>query len=294
MLAWNDVFRTLQRLIMVVTAGRSGSVFFANLINENAINASSEHEPDLVPFDTAALWYYEGNERELAGLAARKLSRLRTGDRLSSVPGGAGIHQALTRSPLYGKLFKTVIPQVPIREVYVEVNNAFLKSFGPALLKLVPSLEIVHLTRHPLEVAKSAYNRGSYPNPKRPYYLWPSWDRNELQLDDRITQRLSSFQLALWYWFEMELRYVAMCEQYQVAKTTDVDLRSLNDPDEVIKLFDAHRITYRTLSTTVDRHKGNRDNIVDAEERMAAKEFLRYVPEVKIKRIRNTYGLENL
>ena len=71
--------------------------------------------------------------------------------------------------------FKRLIPKVPIREIYVEVDNGFLESYGHALLDRIPDLQFVHLTRDPLLQAKSAENRNSQPDPSRPYFLWPSW-----------------------------------------------------------------------------------------------------------------------
>lgn len=284
-------FSRIEKLVMVVTTGRSGSLFVTNLVNQNAVNASSEHEPDVVPPNVSAQWFYDGDRHNIHGLVERKLARLRRGELLASLPARQRhlVHHTVARSRA-----KRFVPQVPIEPVYVEVNNAFLKSFGPVLLRKVPDVEIIHLTRDPLEQAKSAVNRGTEPHPSTPYYLWPTWDGNELRLDERIVGRLTRFQLALWYWFEMELRYVAMCRRDWVGSTYEIDLKALSDPDAVHEMFAAHGIEHRSISTRVDRHLGPRRSAVGDEERAQARSFLEHVPHNAFDLLPNTYGIDLL
>ena len=68
-----DRFDILRTYVVVTTTGRSGSAFVADLVNKNAMNASAEHEPDLVPPDTSTQWYYDGADDKLADLAERKI-----------------------------------------------------------------------------------------------------------------------------------------------------------------------------------------------------------------------------
>lgn len=282
-------FERLRRYVVVTTTGRSGSAFVADLVNKNALNASAEHEPDLVPVDTSTQWYYDGAQDKLADLAERKIARLRRGEVICSVPLAERHYKSFARSKV-----KRVIPQVPIREVYVEVDNGFLKSYGYALLDAISDLEFVHLTRDPLLQAKSAENRNSQPNPKIPYFLWPSWERNVFQLSDEVTAGLSKFQLALWYWFEMELRYVTLRESCGINPVMEVDIEDLNDRETAEALFARLGIRHRPLDLEANRNLGPRKTVVADRDREEALAFLELVPDKVMASLPKTYGLETL
>lgn len=280
-------YSVLRNIIMVATTGRSGSVFLANLINHNATNATAEHEPDLVSVDQSAEWYYRNDHKNLEKLASKKLRRLARGDLIAS-----GKARSILRRLEFANRFGVHFPQVPIKEVYVEVNNAFLKSCGKQLLEQEARIQLVHLTRDPIEVAKSAVHRRSFPNPSRPYYLWPAWKSNEMRLDPQVTQSLSPFQLALWYWLEMELRYAALREQFPHLQTIDVELKSLNTPQGVESLFSFCGIEYKSLDTKVDTHKGGGGSLLSDGEKRQAGQLLQLAGAEKIARISNCYHLE--
>ena len=195
-------FLHIRNYVLVVTTGRSGSSFFTNMVNDNTLNAVSEHEPNVISGDQSAMWFYEDNQDGLREIVSRKLARLKRGEMVARAPFGTLLHGLVRKTPWKGR-----VPRHPAREIYVEVDNGALKSWGPAFVDAVPQVKILHLTRDPLLQAKSAENRGSGPNPDRPYFLWPVWERNLLPLPAGTVAGLSPFQLALWYWVEMELRY---------------------------------------------------------------------------------------
>lgn len=284
-----DRFSRIRRYVVVITTGRSGSAFVADLVNKNALNASSEHEPNLAPVDVSTQWYYDGADGKLAGLVDRKIARLRRGEIICSVPFADRLYSRFARSKT-----KRVIPRVPLREVYVEVDNGFLKSYGHQLLDAIPDLEFVHLTRNPLLQAKSAENRKSHPSPDRPYFLWPTWRRNALRLSEQATAGLSNFQLALWYWFEMELRYVDFLERRGVRSRMEVCIDDLNTPGKAEELFARIGVRHRPLDLQANRNLGPRKSTITDREHEEATAFLRLVPDHLMQKLPNTYGIEGL
>ncbi len=277
---------TIRRYVLVVTTGRSGSSFFTNLVNDNATNAFSEHEPNVVSGDQSTTWFYEGNEAGLAEIVERKLRRLRRGERVAALPFGEALHGLIRKSPVKGR-----IPAYPVREIYVEVDNGALKSWGPAFVERVPQVEIVHLTRDPLIQAKSAENRGSGPSPDRPYFLWPVRERNLLPLDAEVTAGLSRFQLALWYWIEMELRYA----RFFAPKTKlEIDLEELNDEPRVTEILTTLGIRHGPLSLSGGRNAGRKESVISDADRAEARALVAMLPEGTLRPIANTYGLEAL
>lgn len=282
-------FRRLRKYVFVLTTGRSGSSFFADMVNKNAENASSEHEPDLVPVDESTRWYYDRREDELARLAEMKLQRLRRGEAICALPLADRFYTTFARSRT-----KRLIPRVPMREIYVEVDNGFLKSYGYHLHDAVPDLQFVHLTRDPLLQAKSAENRRYHPNPDRPYFLWPTWERNTFRLSEEVTAGLSDFQLALWYWFEMEFRYVDFISRFGIEPIAHIDVDDLNDPQKVHDLFALLGIRHRPLNLDANRNLGPRESRLSDRDHEEVREFLRLVPDEKMARLPDTYGLEKI
>lgn len=282
-------FQRLRKYVFVLTTGRSGSSFFADMVNKNAENASSEHEPDLVPVDESTRWYYDGREDELARLAEMKLRRLRRGEAICALPLADRFYRRFARSRT-----KRLIPRVPMREIYVEVDNGFLKSYGYHLYDAVPDLEFVHLTRDPLLQAKSAENRRYHPSPERPYFLWPTWERNTLRLGEEVTAGLSDFQLALWYWFEMEFRYVDFISRFGIEPVTHIDVDDLNDPQKVHDLFGLLGIRHRPLNLDANRNLGPRESRLSDRDHQEVRDFLRLVPDEAMARLPRTYGLEKI
>lgn len=282
-------FSTIRKYVVVITTGRSGSSFVSDLVNRNALNASSEHEPDLVPVDVSTQWYYDGAGDRLAELVDRKIARLRRGEMICAIPFADRVYTRFARSRT-----KRMIPRVPIREVYVEVDNGFLKSCGHQMLDMIPDIEIIHLTRNPLLQAKSAENRKTQPNPNRPYYLWPTWERNVFRLSENVTAGLSDFQLALWYWFEMEARYVDVLDRHDVRPPVDICIDDLNVPGNVEDLFTHIGVKHHPLDLQVNRNSGPRKSLIRDRDRREARTFLELVPDHLMQRLPNTYGIENL
>jgi hypothetical protein len=279
-------FTTLRKYVVVVTTGRSGSHFFTHLVNTNARNASSEHEVNLVSPDVSTKWYYDGQDDRIERLIVRRLRRLRRGETLDLLGVPRAIASRLTRARM-----KKYFPTVPIKEVYVDVDNAILKSFGPPLLQKIPDLQVVHVTRHPMLQAKSAENRHTEPNPQRPYFLWPGWQRNFLPLEPEILQRLSRFQLALWYWLEMEIRYVEFFQKRCVVPPIELDIAELNRPETAATIFARLGIEHGPMRTDVDRDSSPRESVATDEDWRQARDLLDLLPKDVLSRVTMPYDL---
>ena len=279
-------FRRIKKYVVVVTTGRSGSHFFANLVNTNGRNASAEHEVTVVPPDLAASWYYAYADEKLGRIAEMQIRRLRHGEIVA--PGFVGYRYTRKR-PL--RSLRRLIPQVPVREIYVNVDNAILKSFGDSLLDRLPDVQVVHLTRDPMLQAKSAVNRNSQPSPERAYFLWPGWKRNILGLREEQVADLSKFQLALWYWLEMEMRASALVERHDMAAPIEMDVNDLNQEGRVQELFAQLGIEHGRLALDVDRDRGRQVSRISDREREEASALLDLVGRERLRRITNTYGL---
>ncbi len=281
--------RIIRKHVLVVTTGRSGSKYFTSLVNRNARNAFSEHEANIVPADLSTQWFYDGDEASITSLVDRKLARLRWGERLASLPFANAVHARIARTGLGSR-----IPRHPVKEIYVEVDNAALKSWGPALLKAVPDLQVIHLTRDPLLQAKSAENRGTQPNPNQPYFLWPAWARNLLPLSEEVSAALTPFQLALWYWIEMEARYAEFFVKGRETRNMELDLGDLNEIKNVHAVFDWIGIERDDISLSGRRHSGKKKSEISDEDLAQAKELIGLLPDGALDRVTNPYGLKDL
>lgn len=283
-------FRMIKSLIFTATTGRSGSVYLENLINENAINAFAEHEPHIIDPDLSSYWFYKNSEKELYNLSLKKLQRLKKGENFFILQ-----KYLINKIPSkYRKIIRKRIPLLPTKEIYVEVDNLFLKSFGSTLYKLFPSMKLIHLTRDPLEVARSIQIRKSYPNKEKPYYLWPEWKKNELILKSKLLNKLNTFQLALWYWFEMELRYSKFIENNNIKKIYEVDIKDLNNPKRVKEMFDFFNITYNKINIDVPKHKGPIKSKINEYYINLTRELLTEIPDWVLERISNNYQLKKI
>ena len=85
-----------------------------------------------------------------------------------------------------------------------------------------------------------------------------------------MTAGLSKFQLALWYWFEMELRYVDLCKSRGITPVMQVDIDELNDRETAKALFKRLGIRHRPLDLEANRNLGPRKTVIAEREREEA------------------------
>tara|TARA_R100001163_G_scaffold65745_1_gene64437 strand:- start:5617 stop:6459 length:843 start_codon:yes stop_codon:yes gene_type:complete len=123
-----------------------------------------------------------------------------------------------------------------------ESSHIFLRCYAtPALAKLDPPIYVIHLTRDPLETARSYVNRGSYPNANdKPWRLRMNLRRNLLYLSEK--NDLSPIQRNLSDWLENELRYWNLKSKF--TDTYDFYFSDINNIDIWIEMFEKFDIKY--------------------------------------------------
>lgn len=150
----------------------------------------------------ALLWYDEDRRPPLDDLARRRIGRL---SRLCRRVGA---------------------------RTYVEASKFFIRSYCDAIADLRPDVGVVLLRRDPLANARSFGNRGK---DFRLDGVMPHFRKACLQMD---AGTLSRFQLYLWQWAEIELRYQRFIESRRITRHYILHTEELNSPQSLTKFFD--------------------------------------------------------
>ena len=114
---------------------------------------------------------------------------------------------------------------------YLEASKFFIRSYCDALFDARPDMGVLLLRRDPLMNARSFANRG------KDFTLdgvMPHFRKACLPLD---IGSLSLFQLYLWQWVEIELRYLSFLDRHGVRRHYECSTEDLNDPVRVEQLF---------------------------------------------------------
>lgn len=269
-------------LVYTSTTGRSGTGYFSNLVNRNAINATAEHDPPPRGYGDPILWYDNDEIEKLDNFAQYKLNRIKRGikyNKILNLPVMNKISgRKKTRFRGYlraNREMRKKIPTVPIKDIYVESTHSFNKSFHEAMIKLRPDLYIVHLIRNPLEVAKSFYNRRTDSDERDIYLLEPDYKKNILKLDLKLT----GIQKYLWYWIEIELRHHELVNNYDSLKIIDFNMEDFSDQKKIQDLFKFLGIEYEILELDLDRNKNTSQTILDGQDLRDTKQLLQAIPD---------------
>jgi len=178
--------------IFVLASGRSGTRYLASVFRHNIKRCVSKHEPYPTMFGQPIYWYQEKNFEKIRRLFAIKQWRI-----------------CHCRA-----------------DVYLETNNAFLKSFADIALECFPDLKLIHIIRNPLEVAKSQLNRHLWLNkihlPLRRYYRasdgkkyfrWTLTGNEEIFRATTLNP-LTPYQFLVLQWIEIENRAIRFLDTY--------------------------------------------------------------------------------
>ena len=198
-----------------------------------------------------------------------------------------------SKSKFYLRTYRRLrkyVPSVEIKKIYLESTHSFIKSFGEEFYKLKSDIKLIHLTRNPLEVAKSLLNRNSIPSPNNIYLLNPDFKKNEL----KIIHKLSNYQKCLWYWFEIELRHISFINKYEIDNVYDIDMYELNNINEIKKIFSFFNIEYSRLKINVNRNANRVPTEISQQNYSEAKKFLEYLPDYVFDRIQDIYSIKRL
>jgi hypothetical protein len=194
-----------KRLIFAITAGRTGSVFLAKLL-ELIPDCSAHHEPEPA--------------------FQRFLRRVQADPRIAD--------EFLLK---YKLPFIAELPE----KVYIELSNVFGKGFlGPLIhLGVVPDLVI--LRRAPRKIAVSYLERYTVPGRTKyglEFLLHPG-DPGVMPLPG--WRNMSDYQLCFWYVLEMERRqahYTAVVRDLG-GTVVEATAEEMNDPDRFIAMVKA-------------------------------------------------------
>lgn len=275
------------QLIFTSTTGRSGTKYLANIVNNNALNATAEHDPYPRGYDTPIRWYDNREDKKLLKLAKRKIKRLNRKSKILRTFAYPDQNKILPENRFSNRL-KNFIPKVELKEIYLESTHAFIKSFGESMYDLTPDLYIIHLTRSPFEVAKSFFNRRSIPGPNNPYLLDPNFKRNKIKLSINMTD----YQKCLWYWFETEVRHKDFLEKHDVEKVIEIDVDDLNDEKKVKKMLKELGITYKKeIYLDVGRNKNKKATMITSKDIKEAKELIEVIPNWVFDKINSKYDI---
>ena len=116
-------------------------------------------------------------------------------------------------------------------DTYIELSKFFIRSYCDETFKQLPEMGVLLLRRNPITNARSFSNRS------KDFALdgvMPYFKKTCFPIDVNM---LSTFQLYLWQWVEIELRYQRFVEQTNIKKHKIFFTEDLNDPEKVRKLF---------------------------------------------------------
>ena len=209
-------------VVFALTSGRSGTLFLCRLLRRNAADCTVEHEP-----------YFQRGNPTMFGLPI--------------YDHGAGNLEAIR--PLLAQKAETI--KQCRSGTYIETSHALLKSYWDIAPAFFPQLKLLHLIRHPLEVARSEANRElfihrwhlPYRNYRgrdgQPYFRW-ALTGHEPIFSHFDLARLTLFQRYLVQWIEIENRAMMFLQRFEMQPrclTIHVP-HELNDPHLLGRLLD--------------------------------------------------------
>ena len=185
--------------IFTLTSGRSGTRFLSELLHATLSDCRVEHEP-----------YLQRGNPTMFGLPIYDHS---TGN-LDAV-----------RECVAQK--RNAIERYRAR-CYIETSHAFLKSWWDIAPEFFPRMKVLHLIRHPLEVAKSEANREAFIHrwhlPRRNYrgrdgrrYFFWALTGNEPIFHSHGLTNLTRFQHYLVQWIEIENRAMSFLQRFDMS-----------------------------------------------------------------------------
>jgi hypothetical protein len=186
------------RTIFALTSGRSGTLSLCELLKRNAPQCKIEHEPYTDPWNPSMFG------RAIYDHSTGRLDRVRS---------------LLRRKRRAIERYRTPI--------YMETSHAFLKSYWDLAPEFFPQTKVIHMIRHPLEVARSEANREQFLDkihfPFRRYggrgdRRYRRWALTELEpiFSGFDLSQLTLFQRYLIQWIEIENRAMEYLHRFDM------------------------------------------------------------------------------
>jgi hypothetical protein len=212
----------MKTTIFALTNARSGTLYLRNLFRNNAVSCDCRHE---VFFDWQNPTMFG---RVIYDAYAGRLDKIRA---------------RLEKKRAYIQRLRG--------SIYLESSHSFLKSAYVAARELFPEMKLVHLVRHPIEVARSeAYReilRRRFHAPfhfyrgddGRRHFVWALTGNEEIFQIFR-GEPLTMFQWYLIQWVEIENRAMNYLDEFELHDrcfTLDAP-RDLNNALKIREMFD--------------------------------------------------------
>jgi|GEM_PF-3441157 hypothetical protein len=265
-----------KKVFFTSGSGRSGTTTIVHFFNENIADCIAEHEaapPEprnklhkvyqlltgtfMDPFEDKgfrrALQWYDQDDPRLQKVINRRVTRIQ------NMPGA----------------------------VYLEANHSFLQSLCDGLVEKIPELQVIHLIRNPVEVARSFANR---PTVYEHWHVMPNFRKNCLRMESAI---LTDFQRHLWAWIEVELRFARFIQKYPQVRFYELEINQLNDAVEMQKMLDFFHLQTKTgeLCVVEAKNKNAVSTVVNPRDYHEAQQLLRDIPLETLALLRNPYML---
>ena len=265
-----------KKVFFTSGSGRSGTTTIVHFFNQNIADCIAEHEAAppqprnklhklyqlltgtfMDPFEDKgfrrALQWYDHDDPRLQQVIQRRVTRIQ------NMPG----------------------------TVYLEANHSFLQSLCDGLVEKIPELQVIHLTRNPMEVARSFANR---PTVYEHWHVMPNFRKNCLRMESAI---LTDFQRHLWAWIEVELRFARFIKKYPQVRFYELEINQLNDAAEMQKMLDFFHLQTKTGELCVVEAKNQNavSTVVNVRDYHEAQQLLRDIPLETLASLRNPYSL---
>lgn len=251
--------------IFTLTSGRSGTRFLSELLRANLPDCKVEHEPYLQPgnptmFGLPIYDHWAGNLEAVRQRVAQKR---------------AAIERYRARC-------------------YIETSHAFLKSWWDVAPEFFPRMKVLHLIRHPLEVARSEANREAFIHrwhlPGRhyrgrdgqQYFFWALTGREPIFQSHGVAD-ITRFQFYLLQWIEIENRAMAFLQRFNMWKSrfTLHTPQGLADPqvfEALLAFLDLGRKPNTAIASRHQNRTPGRPTLIGDEELRQCRQIIERIP----------------
>jgi hypothetical protein len=160
---------------------------------------------------------------------------------------------------------------------YFEISKFFIRSYFAATQDLKPNIGVLLLRRDPMSNAKSFANRGKK-------FTLDNQTPNEHNVILKMNpEKLSRFQLYLWQWCEVELRYRKFIEEKQIVRHFELSNLDLANPQKLCDMLDCFSINHADIADMVPHNPIN-TNIQNGfqQTKLTKKDFKEFVKFVEM------------
>jgi hypothetical protein len=256
----------MKRIFFTLASARSGTLFLRGVFENNVYDCDSRHEP-FFDWGNPTLFgpaIYDAHAGRYDRIKERLLKKQRYIDRL---PGN----------------------------IYLESSHAFLKSIHVAALDVFPNLELIHIVRDPLKVARSeAYREEWRRRVHAPFHFYKGDDGNRhfcwaLTGNEEVFSHFDGRPLTLfqWYllqWIEIENRAIQFVKKHNLHDRCFVlhSPRDLNDANRIREMFEFFELPLKSDRVLLNGRKNQSfgyKSLESAEEQEQFADVISRIPE---------------